>query len=205
MVRKLKPKAVIVDIDDTITNFLPFLCFLHNKLNNTSITEKDITSWNFDNIEFKDVRGNETTGDELRATFRNFEDHGLYAILPPINDARFALDIIHELGYRIILMTARNAKYESQTVLNLIANRFKYDELYFEKDKVKKIKELAKTYNIVLFADDKLDTVIKVSENCNCKKIFLIDKHHNSVVELDEEITRIDNLFEAVRCLREVK
>lgn len=198
---KNKPKCVILDVDDTLVLFCSFLCYLHNKLNNTCVTENDITDWDFDGLDLTDVRGNRVTGKQLRATFLKYEPLGLYACLPVCKESRFGLQLIHKLGYKIILMTARKKEFEGSTLLNLIKNDIPYDEIYFEKDKVKKIKQLSKQYDIQLFADDKLITVLDVAENTHIPNICLIKKAHNEKAELPDNVRLINTVFDAVRFL----
>jgi uncharacterized HAD superfamily protein len=205
MKRKRKPLAIALDLDDTISEFLPFLCKLHNKLHGTCITTSDLKTWDFANVNLKDKQGNIVTGDQLRETFHKYEPDGLYSILPPIRDSRFALELIKELGYKIIIITARKSEYRNQTILNLMFNNIHYDKLFFEDNKVKKLKELSKIYNIQAFVDDKYDTIIDVFENCNINKIFIINMPHNVKLELDEEILRVNDIMEILRYLKKVK
>lgn len=200
-----KKKAIISDFDDCIVDFLPFLCHVHNTLYQTCLSEHDIKEWDFEQLDVTDVRGNRVTGQDLLNTFHKYEPHGLYASLPVIKEARFALKMMKDLGYKIIIITARKPEYREQTMLNLIKNNLVYDEIYFEKDKVSKIKELAKRYQIEVFADDKLSTVESVAEKCKVKYNCLVEKAHNREKEIGEDILRINSLFEAVRYLKEVK
>lgn len=208
MAYRKKEKAVVLDVDDTLVSFLSYLCFLHNKLHGTSLSEHDIKEWAFDNLDLTDVRGNKVTGEQLNETFHEYESEGLYARLPAIKESRFGVELMRDLGYKIILMTARKPEFHKQTILNLISNKIDYDELYFTKEKVKKINALAKDYNIMLFADDKYETVLDVYENAKIHKngqVCLINKSHNQDKELDEGILRINTVFEAVRFLKKVK
>jgi len=202
--RNRKDKAVILDIDDTILLFSTFVCFLHNKEYGTSITPNDILDWDFSTLEMRDVRGNIVTGEQLLGTYRKYEDHGLYAALPVIRPAKFALQIMKDLGYKIILLTARKEEYKNQTMLNIIKHEIPFDEIYFEYDKVKKIRQLQKTNNIQLFADDKCSTVVDVNQKCNVNHVCLINMRHNIDEDIDEDIIRINDLLEAVRYLKEL-
>lgn len=200
-----RQKAVCFDLDDTICNFLPLLCHLHNKLYGTCLSESDITDWNFDELDVTDVRGNRVTGKQLRETFRSYEPNGLYSCLPVIDDSKRALKMVEYLGYKIILITARKAEYEAQTRLNIIANDIHHDEIYFNSDKVKQIKELSKKYSVEMFVDDNYENVVAVNENCIVKYCFLMNKAHNRNKSDVEGITRIHNLFDTIRFLKEVK
>jgi uncharacterized HAD superfamily protein len=209
MVRKVKKKAIVLDIDDTIVQFCSFLCFLHNNLHGTSVSHHDLKQWSFDGLDIKDVRGNRVTGKELKKTFRLYEPDGLYSILPVIKDARFAIKIMKELGYKIILMTARKKEFQRQTILNLVAHNIQYDEVYFtpSHDKAKKIQNISKKYNVVMFADDRYETVKDVNDKCKIEHLFLVNMPYNNAIELDpstDRIQRINNLFEAIRHLEDV-
>jgi len=203
---KKKEKIVVLDADDTIFDFLGGLCKVHNKRNGTCITPADIEDWNFESLEMKDARGNVVKGVDFRKTFTDYEADGLYVGLDILGDADFALELIKKLGYKIIILTARDDKYGKQTELNLIFNRISsyVDDIFFKADKVKKIKELSKVYHVVMFVDDRATTVASVLDNCNVDKVFLVDKGHNKTVELDEEIIRVKDLYGTVKYLKDL-
>jgi len=207
MPRITKEKAVVLDYDDTICDFLGFLCRIYNKLNNTCISPTDITEYCFDNVNFKDVRGNEVTGDQLLETFEEYEKHGLYAAIPLLPESLHALNIMRNLGYKLIILTARPKEYEKQTMLNILHQNVPYDEVLFcpSDEKAKMIRKLSKRYNIQMFADDKASTIEDVYENCNVNNVVIITKPHNVDMEIDEDIIRVQSLFDSVRYLKEIK
>ena len=88
--RVMKPKAVVLDIDDVIDDFCGGLCWVHNLINNTHVSANDIRDWNFETLKVRDKNGNEVIGSDLRKTFEYWEEHGLYAdlkLLPGVYDA----------------------------------------------------------------------------------------------------------------------
>ncbi|HLD91590.1 MAG TPA: hypothetical protein VI911_11385 [Patescibacteria group bacterium] len=198
-----KDKAIVVDYDDTVVGFLQALCKAHNKKYGTCVSHNDIKTWNFDDLDITDARGNRVTGADLRATFKLYEENGMYAALKPLDYAKYTLDTAHEIGYKVIIVTARNEKFRVATEYNLADQDIYCDELYFSNDKVKTIKDLAKKYQIVMFADDKASTVQDVAENCRVKNVFLITKAHNRSCEVDEEIIKRAN--DLMDCLKELK
>lgn len=204
--RKAKPKTILIDYDDTVISFLQTLCKIHNQKYGTCITHNDIKTWDFEAMDVTDARGNRVTGQDLRDTFKYFEDHGMYAALKPLPYAKYALDTAHEIGYKVIILTARPEKYRIATEWNLLANDLYYDELFFEKDKVKKIKELSKTHNIVFFADDKPTTVHDVAENCKVKNVFLIKSSVNesSIPDLHEDVKIANDLMDCIKELKQI-
>lgn len=203
--RPRKIPTIVCDNDDTIVNFLSGLCKVFNKRYGTCITENDLATWNFDDLLIKDARGSEVKGEDIRKTFMEYENHGLYVGLDLLESSYDALKWMKKLGYKVIILTARDEKYGKDTELNLIFNNIAQfvDEVYFEKDKVKKIQELSKTHKICLFADDKASTVNAVAEGCKVDHIILIDKAHNRNEEVVEDVKRLRTLFEAVRFLKD--
>jgi len=203
MTRKLKPKAVILDFDDCLCDFIGMLCRIHNKINKTYITPSDILEYDMNKAHMVDVQGNEVNGEDLFNTFKEYEQHGLYATLKPLPEARHALHIIRNLGYRIIILTARPEEYKKQTKFCLLHQNLEHDEVIFapSKEKAKTIRRLSKTYNIVAFADDKASTCIDVNESTKVKQVYIINQSHNKDIEIDEEIKRVDSVFDIVRNL----
>jgi uncharacterized HAD superfamily protein len=201
--RKRKEKVIVVDYDDTVVDFMGFLCRLHNKLYKTCITPSDFKAYDFDLVEIEDARGNKVHGKDIRETFLEYEKHGLYAALSLLPEAKFALKMFKELGYKIIILTARKEEYEKQTMMNVLNLNVPFDELIFCPSdlKAKKIRQLAKKYNIQMFADDKASTVKDVAETTNVNFVICINQSHNKSEEFDEDIIRCDGLMDAVRLL----
>lgn len=196
-----KRRAIILDLDDTIVDFLTCLTKLYNAKHGTCISPADLTSWDFKDISMKDARGNEVDGKNLREFFIEYENHGLYAALPVIEEAKRAIDFAKDLGYRIFIMTARNEKFKIATEINLIMHGIQYDKLICDWDKVKRINELSEKYDIEVFADDKYATVKAVKDKCDVKYCLLVSKGHNLSIEEDKGITRISTIFEMSKLL----
>jgi len=200
-----KAPTVILDIDDTIFNFTGHLCFLFNRKHGSSISENDLKEWNFYSTKVEDVRGNVVNGKELRQFFLDYEAHGLYTALPPIRESTMAIDLIKKLGYKIILLTARDERFEKDTELSLLMYNIPYDEVIFNADKPKHINRLARKHIIVAFADDKFEYIKNVAETDKVEMCYLIEKTHNRNEELPEGSLRVRDLLEVVRHLPEVK
>lgn len=211
-----KPKAIVLDYDDTIVDFVGFLCEVHNKKHNTCITPRDITSWGFESLDFKDVRGNRVTGEQFIGTFMDYESDGFYVSLDLIGSTFNALMIMKELGYKIIILTARPDKFGKQTELNIIKNKIAnfIDEVHMKAEddnnkdfKSKKLKELSKKYNIQMFADDKYDTIVSVLEKCNINNVVLVDRGYsiNDNIDEDDGIIKVNEIMETLKFLKKVK
>jgi len=204
--RVAKPKAVVIDLDGVVGDFLFTLTWLHNKLYGTSVSHHDIKSYNFVDLKITDARGTTVTGDQLYSTFKEWESHGIYSTMPLLPHAKEALVVIKALGYRIIFMTAREEQYKMQTQLWCHANDLPHDDLIFEKEKAKKIRSLSRKYNIHAFMDDHLANVQDVAENTNVNQVFLIESSITRDQVTDgEDFDRVSDLFEATRYLKEIK
>jgi uncharacterized HAD superfamily protein len=207
--KEKKPKAVILDLDDVIVDFLGGLCELYNKHNKTSLSISDLTEWDWKNLDFKDARGNVVKGEALHKLFGEYESN-IYVGLEPLPYALRALDTIRMYGYKIFIITARNCSFGKSTELNLMFKKIPHDEV-FHKDskeqktedfKVNKIKELSKMYHISFFVDDKLETAQAVFDNCRVDRVYLLNKSHNKEFEVSEDIIRINDLVETIRHLK---
>lgn len=203
--RKCKQKGVILDIDDVCAKFQGFMCFLHNMVHGTSVTEADLTDWDFTKLDFTDAQGNHVTGPSIRETMTRFESAGMYAALPILQDADFAIQVIRDLGYKIIFVTARPDRFGEQTYLWLLKNKIVYDELVFAADKAAAINRLSDKYHFVLYVEDSAKHINNVFENCDVDKICCVESGHNKDVILDKSIVRVKSLFECIRYLKKTK
>ena len=174
-----KPLAIVIDYDDTTVSFSGYLCRWHNKLHQTHLTEHDLISWEFP--------------PELEETFRNWEEL-LYARLPLLSGARETLVCFKALGYKVIIMTARDEKFRNVTEFNIKDNDLPYDEIIFSTNKAKDIRKLAQTYNVQIFADDNVKTVKDVFKNTNVNEVYLIETSVNKNIKIDKEIHRIGSI-----------
>lgn len=186
---KIKPRVVVLDLDDTCVGFSEFLCTVSNRINGTTFIESDIKEWELPR--------------ELHELFKRFENHGMYnelPILPGVEDAINHFSLVK--GHKIIFLTARPDRFGEDTYLYLLNRGIKFDELIFEKDKVKALRTISKKYHISLFVDDKLQTIEEVNEKCRVDCVCLINKTHNQKEDLDVDIHRVNSLFECIRKMK---
>lgn len=200
-----KTHAVVLDIDDTIVDFIGFLCYLYNVKHNTTVSPVDLKNWDMVGTKVEDAQGKIVKGEELRVFFRDLEPHGLYAAIPAIKESVLAVELMRRLGYKIILLTARDEKFLKDSEINLIVNRIPYDEIIFDHDKAKQINRLAKKHSIAMFVDDNTKHVTNVFDTDKVEVVYLVNRPHNNSTELPEGIVRINDLLEIVRTLPEVE
>lgn len=198
-----KTPTVICDLDDVISNFLGTLCRLHNRLYGTVISEYDIHSWDFKDVNIKDAHGNIFNGKDLKRTMEEYETE-IYAAMEPYSDSKYALDIIQQIGYKIIILTARPSQFEKQTRFNLIMRDLPFDQLILDWDKAKVIKELSKTHDVKLMVDDNVNTIRNVYDNCKVNTVCLMERRHNVNEKVDDDIKRVGSLIDCVRFLKKV-
>ena len=199
-----KIPCIVTDLDDVIVDFLGFLCDLYNSKHNTSITKNDITDWNFESLQIRDMGNVKVKGEDLRDFFLEYES-AFYSSIPVMDDAKRALDYIKFLGYKVIILTARDEKHRKATEVCLWRNGIVYDELVMDWDKQKQFKRLQRKHDIFFFADDKAETCELINEHCKAQDVYLVNKPHNTSHEETEGIIRINNLLEIIRTLNKVR
>lgn len=195
-----KRRAIILDLDDCVFDFIGHLCLLHNKKYNTHITRSHITRFDLD-VEERDIYGVVLKNATLEKTFKELEPYGLYAVLPVFYEAKQAFKIFKDLGYAIIFLTARSEKFRKQTEIAIWLNDIIPDKLVFNKNKVNAINSLSEKYEIVMFADDKPQTVKSVNTNCKVKYPILITRTYNEKAKLSQNIYRCNDLLETIKFL----
>ena len=193
-------KIIGIDLDDTITDIqseMQYYAAIFDKENNgNGIVDKnkylvgEMYNWNND------------LKDKFFLTYRK----------KVISDAKVRSDvksIFHKwqkLGYKIIIITARNSKYYDNPYMDtydwLIKHEVPFDKLCVET--IKK-KDICKKLGVKYFIDDMPDNCMQVNELPNVK-VFIMDNGNNvckdkSIIrvrnfkEVDNEIEKIENIF----------
>ena len=196
-----KQKLVILDLDDTILGFIPFFVSEFNKINNTHMIQADLTQFDFMSLKFKDCKGNQIEGKLLQEFFLDQEKKGIYLKLKVLKNIKKALRLFKLLNYKVVIITARNKKFDMQTRHNLLINNIDLSEIYYTNNKVRVINRLSRLYDVKVFADDRLSTVTKVKEGCTVDKVYLINKCHNKGMEVVKGIKRVASIYDIVRDL----
>jgi len=198
-----REKAVILDCDDVIVDFVGYICTLHNKHHKTTWTKHDLKEYNLPlRVETINIDGDVITKG-LFKTFKEYENHGVYALVPVFEESRQAMQLLKALNYKIIVLTARDPKFKKVTELHFTHHNLPCDEFFFSKDKPTIINELKEKYNVIAFVDDKAETIRAVKEKCDIKNVCLMDQPQNQKEKLGRGITRLNNLIELVNILRE--
>jgi len=177
----MKPKAIVLDIDDVCLNFCHVLMQLRRGLFGVSENVDQLKEWKL--------------SAEQAETFQSYESW-IYARMQPKRGVKKALRLARKKGYYIILMTARSDEFRTETVASLRYHGIISDEVLFNKNKSLKINRLQEKFDIKVFVDDKPYTVNKVSTETNVPNIYIMDMPSNREVEFDSKVKRIKSLTE---------
>lgn len=187
---KRRPVAICCDIDDCLINFLEPFLDSYNAEYNKQISLSDLTDYQFSL--------------SLQKYLKKVELEGIYTRLPIAYGATAFLKGLDDLRIKLILITARPKDFKRDTVISLINNKIKYEDLIFAKNKSEIIIDLKSDYDILGMIDDRASTVIKVSERCDLDYNFLINKPHNESVVIPENVTRVPYILDILKLLEGV-
>jgi len=176
-----RPKAIAIDLDDCVLNFLHVLLRLHNEIHKTAYRPRDMRKW--------------VLPEDVAQTFKDYEEY-LYASLSKKPGVEEALKRIRAKNYKIVFITARNEKFREATEFNLKRLGIEFDELFFNSRKALKLNRLSELFDICAFIDDKVETVEAVREKTDIPNIYLVRMPSNSGAVLSEGVIRINNLHE---------
>ena len=111
----------------------------------------------------------------------------IYSNVIPLHKAKETINYLFEIGFKIILITARDQSFRQLTSKWLKDHGIKYTQLHHEDNKA----PLAAEMNIELFIDDNQENAIQIAQ----KEIdvLLMDKYHNQDIGDHELIYRVDN------------
>lgn len=199
MTTSVKEKVIVFDCDDTLVSFVDYLLEFYNAIHDTDIKSSSILCWNFSN-DFVTNKGI-VKGIDVIKFYEQYEKNGFHATQPLLPQAKNALEFVKELGFKVLIITARPESARKQTEINFFLNNISCDEIYFTENKAELINELSAKYDIEMFIDDNSGHIDKVSKICNVKYNCLIDMAHNRDLELGENTYRVNNAYEAVTML----
>ena len=128
----------------------------------------------------------------------------ILTLLTPLQYVNDTLNIINKLGYKIILLTARDKKHTKTTRFNLSHNGILYDKIIFNSNKKEIIKQLSKKYNIELYIDDNVNNIVNVNSLGLVKNICMVNQAHNIYKNIPNNIKRIDGIYETISLLKEI-
>jgi 5'(3')-deoxyribonucleotidase len=172
-------KIIKIDCDGILRDMLPSMCMLYNDYYEDELTPEEITDFDVNKIF--------TKCPEPAEFF--FKEHADYVYLnsPKCKKAKEAMDLLHEKGYHIIIVSTQPS-FENQyyTLQWLKDNEIYYDSICFTNEKGMIMGHIV--------VDDYPTNLIK----CHELKKILIDAPYN---KNEKRFKRYNNLFEYVETL----
>lgn len=188
-----------IDIDGVLADYpRSFINFISNEL---SIDFKDFSPKTHDlcnelGMFIKDKQ-------KIVELKHKYRSSGYKRNIPVIKDAVFALKELKELGYTIVLLTARPYKEYprmfADTMEWLDNNGFVYDAIIWDENKENKIiKQFPKMKFMI---EDNLYNALKISEYGY--KVILFNKTYNKNDDHVDNVFRVNNWIEAMEMIRD--
>ena len=172
-------KIIKIDCDGVLRDILPSMCMVYNDHYDDNLTPEDITDFDIDKIFTKCPNPYEFF----------FKEHVnfLYSNSPKCKKSKEAMDLLHEKGYYIIIVSSQPSFENKYYTLNWLKdNDIYYDSICFTKEKQ------------LITGDIVVDDYGKNLSKCNELEKILIDAPHNKNEMLYK---RYGNLFEYVNTL----
>lgn len=174
-----------IDIDGVLRNILETICDIYNKDFCDVIEPKDVKIYDVDEAfpSIKEYYG-------YSAAYYFFERHSLeiFRFSPIYNGAKEAIDKLHEMGYKIVLVSyQKTLNNKIHTLEWLSDNYIQYDDICFTSNK-----DIIKGDIMI---DDNPDFLYQISDSC--QKV-LIDMPYNRECK---DFKRFKNLAEFVESL----
>jgi len=183
--------TVILDADDVLVDLKYELCHALNKYTGKDISCSEWHSFNitsiYDNLNIEDF-------------YSIIIDNGLLWLAAPIDNAKDTLLQLRELGYRIVIISARAYHPEANAITEkwFRFHGIPFDAIHISGNGIKK-SYYANIYDdIVASADDNLDNCIDFKEKCNIKNVLLVTQPWNVS---DTSFQRIGNISELLNYL----
>lgn len=173
-------KIIKIDCDGVLRNMLPLMCELYNDYYDDNLTIEDITDFDVNKIFTK-------CENPYDFFFKNNAAY-IYLNSPVCNKAKVAMDLLHEKGYHIIIVSTQPS-FENQyfTLQWLKENEIYYDSICFTKEKGMILGHIV--------VDDCVTNLLK----CHELNKILINAPYN---KNEKRYERYNNLYEYVESLK---
>lgn len=176
----MNKKVIKIDCDGVLRDMLPKMCTLYNFFYDADLTPEDVTKYSVNDVFTKCPNPEEFF----------FKEHVgiIYLDSPLCERAKEAMDLLHEKGYHItIVSTQPTTDRQFYTLQWLIFNEIYYDSICFTNEKQ------------IVTGDIIVDDYVKNLSVCQEPEKILIDAPYNR----DEtRYKRFNNLYEYVETLK---
>ena len=184
-----KNKNIIkIDVDGVLRDMLSMMCELYNECYNENVKPEDVKDYDVD-ISFPKCK--EVDGMSAKYFFFNEYSYDLCAYSNIINYAKEAMDILHNLGYYIIIVSYQNGyNNKHDTLVWLDEYNIYYDSICFTDRKD------------LIHGDIIVDDNPEFLDMCDdSEEKILIDAPYNKDVD---KYQRFNTLYEYVRHLEKL-
>lgn len=172
-------KTIKIDCDGVLRDMLTTMCELYNHFFKDNLTPDDVTNFNVNKVFTKCPNPEEFF----------FKEYSSYVYLnsPVCEKAKEAMDLIHEKGYHIIIVSTQPT-YDRQlyTLQWLRNNHIYYDSICFTNEKQ------------IVSGDIVVDDYEKNLSNCHELEKILIDAPYNREITIYK---KFKNLYEYAETL----
>ena len=178
-----------VDIDGVLAAYPEHFLNFINKEIGTDYKVEDVTEYNI--YEALDLPHNTTK--KLKGKFR---ETGEKRFIPILNGAKEFLDLFSEMGYKIVLLSARPYKKYKRIFADtqewLDKNNLAHDAILWDEDKCNRLVREFGSNSVEFFVEDNLSNANSVAKEC---KVYLINKPYNTG-ETHKNVVRVDSLYD---------
>jgi 5'(3')-deoxyribonucleotidase len=182
----MNKKIIKIDVDGVLRDMLSAMCGIYNAVYNDNIQPCDVKDYDVD-VSFPKCK--EKDGISAKYFFFNEYEYEVYNCADVLPKAKEAMDILHNLGYYIVIVSHQeNYLNRHDTLVWLDNNDIYYDSICFTKDKS------------IVKGDIMVDDCVDYLKQCeqNGEELICIKAPYN---EEDNTYHKVDSLYNYARFL----
>jgi 5'(3')-deoxyribonucleotidase len=182
-------KIIKIDVDGVLRDMLSMMCEIYNKCYNENLKPEDVKDYDVD-VSFTKCK--EEDGISAKYFFFNEYAYEIYNCADVLPKAKEAMDILHNLGHYIIIVTNQESYLNKHDTLVWLDN----NDIYYDSICFTDRKDLVHGDIIV---DDNPEFLDMCDDN---EKKILIDAPYNKNID---KYQRFNSLYEYARFLEKIK
>ena len=129
----MNKKVIKIDVDGVLRDMLSAMCGIYNAVYNDNIQPCDVKDYDVD-VSFPKCK--EKDGISAKYFFFNEYEYEVYNCADVLPKAKEAIDILHNLGYYIVIVSNQESYLNQHDTLVWLDNKnIYYDSICFTKDK----------------------------------------------------------------------
>lgn len=179
-------KIIKIDVDGVLRDMLSAMCGIYNTVYNDNIQPCDIKDYDVD-VSFPKCK--EIDGISAKYFFFNEYEYEIYNHADVLPNAKEAIDILHNLGYYIVIVSHQESYLNRHDTLVWLDNKnIYYDSICFTKDKS------------IIKGNIMVDDCVENLKQCdnNEEELICIKAPYN---ENDNFFTKVPSLYHYARFL----